>query len=207
MSPHRMTEQDRIGWYEFITANEAATTHIAYVYSDGSIYLPEGPIVVDETDFHMASAAGRCWRLIRGDGGADHIDTLTAKLALAETALAAYRVDHAALTAERDALRAILHADIDYHVIELRDDGWTVMHPFAERLKPETLFACHMRWEDGDIGVRGCFILNDDGTLGAPWQDNSPSPAEPSDGYRQARGVVDLHGEPAETVIRRQRGE
>jgi hypothetical protein len=93
----------------------------------------------------------------------DHIDALTARAEKAE--------------AERDALRAILHADIDYHVIELRDDGWTVMHPFAERLKPETLFACSMRWEDGDIGVRGRYVLNEDGTLGAPF-DLAPSPVE-----------------------------
>ena len=45
-----MPEQtDRTGWYEFISADKA-TTHIAYVYEDGSIYFPEGPTVVGEDD-------------------------------------------------------------------------------------------------------------------------------------------------------------
>lgn len=58
---------DQTGWYEFVTPGEAATTHIGYVYEDGSVYLPEGPDVVDETDFRMAAATDRFWRLIRVD--------------------------------------------------------------------------------------------------------------------------------------------
>jgi uncharacterized protein (UPF0216 family) len=60
-------QDDRVGWYEFITADDSATTHVAYVYEDGSVYLPEGPDVVDETDFVMASASNRFWRLVRAD--------------------------------------------------------------------------------------------------------------------------------------------
>jgi hypothetical protein len=59
--------RDRTGWYEFITPGEQATTHIAYVYSDGSVYLPEGPDVVSEIDFRMAAATDRFWRLVRED--------------------------------------------------------------------------------------------------------------------------------------------
>lgn len=57
------TERD--GWYEFITPDEKATTHIAYVYEDGSVYLPEGPDVATEQDFRLASATARFWRLVR----------------------------------------------------------------------------------------------------------------------------------------------
>lgn len=35
------------------------------VYEDGSVYLPEGLDVVNETDFRMASATNRFWRLVR----------------------------------------------------------------------------------------------------------------------------------------------
>lgn len=55
------------GWYEFITANEAATTHIAYACEDGSVYLPEGPDVVTGRDFKAASKTARFWRLDRLD--------------------------------------------------------------------------------------------------------------------------------------------
>ena len=57
--------RDNTGWHEFVTADDSATTHIAYVYEDGSIYLPEGPDVVTATDFRMAAATGRFWRLER----------------------------------------------------------------------------------------------------------------------------------------------
>lgn len=56
---------DTVGWYEFVTPGERATTHIAYVYEDGSVYLPEGPDVVTEIDFRMAAATDRFWRLVR----------------------------------------------------------------------------------------------------------------------------------------------
>lgn len=54
-----------IGWIEFVSPGEHATTHIAYVYEDGSVYLPEGPSVVTETDFRLASATDRFWPLVR----------------------------------------------------------------------------------------------------------------------------------------------
>jgi hypothetical protein len=57
----------RTGWYEFVTPGERSTTHIAYVYEDGSIYLPEGYEIVTETDFRLAAATPRFWRLIRGN--------------------------------------------------------------------------------------------------------------------------------------------
>ena len=53
-----------VGWIEFANA-DTATTHIAYVYEDGSIYLPEGRDVVDETDFRLAAATDRFWPLQR----------------------------------------------------------------------------------------------------------------------------------------------
>jgi len=58
-------DPDRTGWYEFVTPGEKATTHIAYVYEDGSVYLPEGYDIVTETDFRMAAATDRFWRLVR----------------------------------------------------------------------------------------------------------------------------------------------
>lgn len=50
------------------------------------------------------------------------------------------------------------------HVIEFRDDGWTIAHPFRERFNG-SLFECPMRWDGGDIGYRGRFELlwDDDG--------------------------------------------
>jgi len=53
-----------VGWVEFVLA-VAATTHIAYLYEDGSIYFPEGPQVVSEWDLREAEAAGRLWPLVR----------------------------------------------------------------------------------------------------------------------------------------------
>lgn len=58
------TAEPMLGWHEFIL-DGVATTHIAYVYEDGSIYFPEGPEVVTEADFRLASAAGRVFPLVR----------------------------------------------------------------------------------------------------------------------------------------------
>lgn len=57
---------DRTGWYEFIREG-GSTTHIVYVHEDGSVYLPEGPMVASEMDFLFAAARGRAWRLVRED--------------------------------------------------------------------------------------------------------------------------------------------
>ncbi|UOR02041.1 hypothetical protein MUN77_01535 [Leucobacter allii] len=61
------TPGQTLGWHEFIL-DGAATTHIAYVYEDGSTYFPEGPEVVTESDFRLASAAGRVFPLVRARG-------------------------------------------------------------------------------------------------------------------------------------------
>jgi hypothetical protein len=52
------------------------------------------------------------------------------------------------------------------HLIEFRDDGWTVQHPLVERLGG-SLFDCPLsKWSHDDPGVRGRFELRPDGTLG-----------------------------------------
>lgn len=56
----------------------------------------------------------------------------------------------------------------DQHLIEFRDDGWTIQHTLGERTAA-TLFDCPIsHWGGGDPGVRGRFVLNDDGTIGEP---------------------------------------
>lgn len=45
------------------------------------------------------------------------------------------------------------------HIIEFRDDGWTIAHPLEERLNLDTLFGCGVTWSDGDIGYRGRYYL------------------------------------------------
>lgn len=54
----------------------------------------------------------------------------------------------------------------EQHLIQFTDDGWTIAHPIRERLDLDSLFDCRMRWDHDDPGVRGRFVLNDDGTLG-----------------------------------------
>lgn len=64
MSNENTERIDRAGWYEFIMPG-GSTTHIAYAYENGTVYLPEGEDVVSEQDFHLASASDRFWRLVR----------------------------------------------------------------------------------------------------------------------------------------------
>lgn len=52
------------GWYEVIHPSRA-TTHVAYVYEDGSIYFPEGVQVLDRHEFAFAAARGKVYRLVR----------------------------------------------------------------------------------------------------------------------------------------------
>ncbi|MFE7906454.1 hypothetical protein [Streptomyces albogriseolus] len=52
------------GWYEVITSPQA-TTCIAYVHEDGSLYLPEGDLT--EEEFAFAAARGKAHRLVRAD--------------------------------------------------------------------------------------------------------------------------------------------
>lgn len=59
-----MSALDSVGWYEFYHPL-SNTTHIAYVYEDGSVYLPEGRDVVDLDDWTLAKAENRVYRLIR----------------------------------------------------------------------------------------------------------------------------------------------
>ena len=58
------------GWYEIIHP-DSATTHIAYVYEDGSIYLPEGD-ALSRDELAFASARGLAHRLVRADELAAH---------------------------------------------------------------------------------------------------------------------------------------
>jgi hypothetical protein len=53
------------GWYEVIHPRNA-TTCIALVREDGSLYLPEGPDLTAE-EFAFAAARGRAHRLVRAD--------------------------------------------------------------------------------------------------------------------------------------------
>lgn len=58
--------EDGVGWYEVIHPSRA-TTHIAYVHEDGSIYFPEGTQVLDSHEFTFAAARGLAHRLVRAD--------------------------------------------------------------------------------------------------------------------------------------------
>ena len=49
------------GWYEWLTSG-TSETRIAYVQESGDVYLPEGG---DDSDFLLASARGRAWKLVR----------------------------------------------------------------------------------------------------------------------------------------------
>jgi hypothetical protein len=62
-----MPEADRNtgpGWYEVISPR--ATTCIAYVHEDGSLYLPEGDTLTHE-EFAFAAARGNAHKLVRVD--------------------------------------------------------------------------------------------------------------------------------------------
>lgn len=54
------------GWYEVINPRNA-TTCIALVYEDGSLYFPEGEQVLDRQEFAFAAARGKAHRLVRAD--------------------------------------------------------------------------------------------------------------------------------------------
>lgn len=69
------TAAEHVGWVEFVTADDAATTHIAYVHEDGSVYLPEGPDVVTWEAFRLTAATDRFWPLVRvADRPAPQVD-------------------------------------------------------------------------------------------------------------------------------------
>ena len=59
----------------------------------------------------------------------------------------------------------------DHHLIEFRNDGWTIQHTLTERVDG-SLFDCPFAlWPYGDLGYRGRFVLltDEDGdmTIGA----------------------------------------
>ena len=53
------------GWYEVINPRNA-TTCIAHVNEDGSLYLPEGDALTAD-EFAFAAARGQAHRLVRAD--------------------------------------------------------------------------------------------------------------------------------------------
>ena len=58
-------------------------------------------------------------------------------------------------------------AHFDDHLIEFRNDGWTIQHPIIERIDG-SLFDCPFAaWDGGDIGYRGRYVLysDEDGQL------------------------------------------
>ena len=61
-----MTDRLTPGWYEY-TNPAGATTDIALVYEDGSVYFPEGEPVMGRHEFEYAHFKGRAWRLVRAD--------------------------------------------------------------------------------------------------------------------------------------------
>ena len=67
-----------IGWFEFITPDNAATTHIAYVTESGHIYLPD-PNVSREA-FRLAAATDRFWKLSRSADLADSLEAQAAEI-------------------------------------------------------------------------------------------------------------------------------
>lgn len=77
---------DPVGWYEFIKPG-GSTTHIAYVHEGGWVYLPEGPDVVTEEDFTLASASNRFWKLGRVKDLADELVSRLPKEVTTETEL------------------------------------------------------------------------------------------------------------------------
>jgi hypothetical protein len=54
------------GWYEVINPRNA-TTCIALVHEDGSLYLPEGDAALTADEFAFAAARGNAHRLVRAD--------------------------------------------------------------------------------------------------------------------------------------------
>lgn len=54
------------GWYEVINPRNA-TTCIALVYADGTLYLPEGEDALTADEFTFAAARGQAHRLVRAD--------------------------------------------------------------------------------------------------------------------------------------------
>lgn len=54
------------GWYEVLNPRNA-TTCIAHVHEDGTLYLPEGEDTLTADEFTYAAARGHAHRLVRAD--------------------------------------------------------------------------------------------------------------------------------------------
>ena len=54
------------GWYEVINPRNA-TTCIAHIGEDGTLYLPEGKDTLNPDEFAFAAARGNAHRLVRAD--------------------------------------------------------------------------------------------------------------------------------------------
>jgi hypothetical protein len=68
---------------------------------------------------------------------------------------------------EAERVRYLDQPTDDRHIIDFRNDGWTIQHPVRERLDG-SLFDCDMsNWDGGDIGYRGRYVLlfDEDGQL------------------------------------------
>lgn len=57
------------GWYEFFHVIKA-TTHIAYIFENGDLYLPEEGLTYD--DFIFASSRGKVYKLVRAEDMTAH---------------------------------------------------------------------------------------------------------------------------------------
>lgn len=55
-------EEVGVGWFEWL-APERSTTHVAYLYESGRVYLPE--YQVTKADFLNALSHGRAFRLYK----------------------------------------------------------------------------------------------------------------------------------------------
>lgn len=71
------------------------------------------------------------------------------------------RMKQEALKLLRSVAKIEGDSHFDDHLIEFRNDGWTVQHPISERIDG-TLFDCEFNWDGGDIGYRGRYKLYHD---------------------------------------------
>lgn len=64
-------------------------------------------------------------------------------------------------------IKGVAHL-FDAHIIQFREDGWTIQHPIRERIKG-TLFSCpiHEFSYENFHTFRGYYWLNEDGSLKA----------------------------------------
>ncbi|MBN0040206.1 hypothetical protein JN535_08505 [Cellulosimicrobium cellulans] len=81
----RATEADNngVGWYEVIHPT-TATTLLAYVHEDGSVYFPETND--GRAEFEFAAARGNVHRLVRADDAEHAHATVSAALEVDEMA-------------------------------------------------------------------------------------------------------------------------